>query len=175
MKDIRLEIVQESFNTKFIFNELPTTLEELESIDKINFQRPQFVCAMFIAVMKNFNNNPDETIKMVDYLKGPGEVSAYEKQFLKERMNKPYVVDSFFEGTTPENNYLVNTPYIINVLDNKHIYNTDDVKKFFMKSSGSDNERTITVKQKKSTGEWFLYDQMLLADIKAPVSEDPWY
>ena len=175
MKEIRLEIQNTSGNTRFILSDLPTTIEELESIDRSNFQKPQFVCAMFIAVMKNFNNDPEETFKMLNYLKGPVELSTYEKQFLKERMEKPYVVDSYFEGTSPENNYMVKAPYILNVMDNRYTYHTEDVAKFFMKSSGSDNERPITVRQKKSTGEWFLYDQMLLADIKAPISDDPWY
>ena len=51
---------------------------------------------------------------------------------------------------------------------------SDDMAKLYMKSNGSDNERTITVRKKVSTGEWFLYDEMLLADIRAPKSLDPW-
>lgn len=174
MNDIIIEIKKEENSKKFVLQKLPSNLDELENLDKTYFQQPEFVCAMFVAVMKNFLNDKNETYKMIDYLKGPGEVSTYEKQFLDERMRKPYIIDSYFEGATPDNDYKISYPYVINVIENKYTYISDDVAKFYMKSSGSDNIRPITVRKKISTGEWFLYDEMLLADIRAPKSLDPW-
>ena len=43
-----------------------------------------------------------------------------------------------------------------------------------LKSSGADTARTITLRNKPSTGEWFLWEQTLLAMIREPKSKDPW-
>ena len=46
------------------------------------------------------------TIEMLNFLKGPGEVSGFEKQFIKEHLgSETYKVRSYFEGATPQNSY----------------------------------------------------------------------
>lgn len=39
---------------------------------------------------------------------------------------------------------------------------------------GADNPRSITVRYRPSSGEWFLWEQAVLADIKKPIAEDAW-
>ena len=41
-------------------------------------------------------------------------------------------------------------------------------------SGGADSARQIKLRTKPSTGQWFLWEQFLLADIRKPVSADPW-
>jgi hypothetical protein len=43
-----------------------------------------------------------------------------------------------------------------------------------MKSTGADTPREIRMRHKPSTNQWFVEDQMLLADIRVPVAADPW-
>ena len=39
---------------------------------------------------------------------------------------------------------------------------------------GADSARQIRLRTKPSTGQWFLWEQFLLSDIRVPVSADPW-
>ena len=41
-------------------------------------------------------------------------------------------------------------------------------------SSGADTKRHILLRHKPSTNQWFVEDQMLLAMIRTPKSQDPW-
>ena len=41
-------------------------------------------------------------------------------------------------------------------------------------SGGADSPRQIKLRSKPSTGQWFLWEQFLLADIRQPVAADPW-
>lgn len=43
-----------------------------------------------------------------------------------------------------------------------------------IRSGGADSPRQIKLRQKPSTGQWFLWEQFLLSDIRPPVSADPW-
>ena len=44
----------------------------------------------------------------------------------------------------------------------------------YIKSGGGDNPRQVKLRTKPSTGQWFLWEQFLLSDIRQPVSADPW-
>ena len=44
----------------------------------------------------------------------------------------------------------------------------------WVKSGGGDNMRSVKLRKKPSTGQWFLNDIQCLSDIRVPASEDPW-
>ena len=44
----------------------------------------------------------------------------------------------------------------------------------YVKSGGGDNERGIKLRQKPSTGQWFLNDIQCLSDVRLPAAEDKW-
>ena len=44
----------------------------------------------------------------------------------------------------------------------------------YLRSGGADSLRPIKFRNKPSTGEWFLWEQLLLAGIREPASKDPW-
>lgn len=112
---------------------------------------------------------------MLDFLKGPEPVSPFEKQFIRDRLvGKEYKVLSFFAGTSPENGYKPSMPYTITVSENPYSYAQENWATLYVKSSGADSERPIKLRKKPSTGQWFINDIQCLADIKVPVSEDPW-
>ena len=43
-----------------------------------------------------------------------------------------------------------------------------------VESGGADSPRQIRLRTKPSTGQWFLWEQFLLSDVRVPVSADPW-
>lgn len=159
----------------FTFSSLPSNLSELQAMPEASLDSAFKTTALTIAVLCAYENNPDGCIEMLNFLKGPAEVSTYEKGFIKERLNgKFYKTFSFFEGATPENGYKPNTPYTIRVSENPYSFDEENWATLYVTSGGADNPRPIKLRKKPSTGQWFLNDIQCLADIRVPKEEDPW-
>ena len=125
--------------------------------------------------MMRYKDDPAAAISMLEFLKGPGGVSEYEKQFIKDRLSdgKEYVVRSYFAGTSPVNDYTPSMPYT--VIPEKDAASEDNGRiRVFMRSSGADSQRMIKMRLKASTGEWFIEEEMILSDIRIPRSQDAW-
>lgn len=160
---------------RFSFNSLPSNLGQLQSIPESNLDTPFKTAALTMVALCQYEKNEQATIEMLNFLKGPENVSVYEQQFIKERLkNKQYKVLSFFEGATPENGYVPNVPYTIEVTDNPYSYPDDNWATMFVKSAGADSPRQIKLRKKPSTGQWFLNEIQCLSDIRIPVAADPW-
>ena len=100
-----------------------------------------------------------------------------DKQFIADRFrDKDYVPRSYFEGATPENNYEPAQPYTLKFFENP--YSRDNFNEGYLtlhiKSGGADSARQVKLRTKPSTGQWFLWEQFLLADIRTPAAADPW-
>ena len=159
----------------FTFSELPNNLAELQTLPEASLDSAFKTTALTIAVLCAYEKNPDGCIEMLNFLKGPADVSTYEKGFIKERLSgKFYKTFSFFEGATPENGYKPNKPYVIRVSENPYSFDEENWATLYVKSGGADNSRPIKLRKKPSTGQWFLNDIQCLADIRIPVEEDPW-
>ena len=159
----------------FTFSALPSSLAELQAMPEASLDSAFKTTALTIAVLCTYEKNPDGCIEMLNFLKGPAEVSTYEKGFIKERLSgKYYKTFSFFEGATPENGYKPNTPFVIRVSENPYSFDEENWATLYVTSGGADNPRPIKLRKKPSTGQWFLNDIQCLADIRVPVAEDPW-
>lgn len=159
----------------FTFSALPNSLAQLQAMPEASLDSPFKTTALTIAVLCAYEKNPEGCIEMLNFLKGPDDVSTYEKGFIKERLNgKFYKTFSFFEGATPANSYKPNTPYVIKVSENPYSFDNENWATLYVTSGGSDNPRPIKLRKKPSTGQWFLNDIQCLADIRVPVEEDPW-
>lgn len=111
---------------------------------------------------------------MLTYLCGPRGLSEMDKQFIRDRfMDKDYVPRSYFEGALPSNDYTPSIPYTIVVHDSPYSYQNEGYMTLFVQSGGADSLRQVQVRQAKD-GKWYLWEQMLLADIRKPESENPW-
>lgn len=164
-----------SKSVKFTFNSLPTNLAELQALPEAKLDTPFKTAALTIATLCNFGNDPDTTFAMLDFLKGPGEVNDFEKQFIAERLDqKNYKPFSFFQGANPKNGYKPNTPYVITVSDNEYSYKEANWATMYVQSFGSDSHGNIKLRKKPSTGQWFVADIQCLSDIRIPESEDSW-
>jgi len=155
----------------------------ITDINEFHDYYPAMTRAIKLGLVSGPVTRPDdavtynEAIKMLEFLSGPRGVSAYEKQFIADRFrDKDYVPRSYFAGATPDNNYEPSTPYTLNIFENP--YSRDNFNEGYLtlhvNSGGADSARQIKLRTKPSTGEWFLWEQFLLADIRKPVEEDPW-
>lgn len=159
----------------FTFAAIPEDLAQLQALPEAALDSPFKTTALTVLVLCRYEQDPEGVIRMLDFLKGPGEVSPYEKQFLKERLaGKYYKPFSFFQGATPANGYVPTTPYTITVHENPYSFDNDGWAVLWLQSSGADHMRQIKLRKKPSTGQWFLSEIQCLSDIRVPVAEDPW-
>ena len=159
----------------FTFTALPECVAELQALPEASLDSAFKTTALTLAALCNYEHNPDATIEMLSFLKGPGEVSGFEKQFIKEHLgSEGYKARSFFEGATPLNGYQPNTPYKITVIENPYSFADENWATLYVQSGGADSPRPIKLRKKPSTGQWFLVEIQCLADIRVPVEEDPW-
>ena len=157
--------------------QLPVSLEQLKAMPEGSLQKPEHTAALAISALTLYPIDKDAALQMLEFLQGPKGLSPYEKQFLADRFrDKDYVPRSFFNGATPENNYEPSEPYTLTFFENP--YSRDHIAEGYLtlhiRSGGADSPRQIKLRNKPSTGQWFLWEQFLLSDIRPPVSADPW-
>lgn len=159
----------------FTFEALPKNVSELQALPEAAMDSAFKTTALTIAALCRYEENVDDAIAMLNFLKGPEDVSTYEKQFIRERMTGAmYKARSFFVGATPQNSYKPDTPYKIIVSENPYSFDNENWATLYVTSGGADNPRPIKLRKKPSTGQWFLNDIQCLSDIRVPVAEDPW-
>ena len=159
----------------FSFSALPKNTEELKVLPEAALTSPFAAVALTILALCRYEESPDDAFEMLNFLKGPEDLSTYEKQFIKERLSeKLYKPRSFFGGAVPENGYIPDVPYVISVSENPYSFDNENWATLYVKSGGADNPRPVKLRKKPSTGQWFLNEIQCLSDIRIPVSEDPW-
>lgn len=160
---------------RFTFAALPTNLAELQALPEAALDSAFKTTALTILALCRYEQNPDEAIEMLNFLKGPAEVSTYEKQFIRERLTgKMYIARSYLGGATPQNGYTPTRPYTVTVSETPYSFDEDNWATLYVTSGGADNPRPIKLRKKPSTDQWFLNDIQCLAEIRVPVEEDPW-
>ena len=159
----------------FTFPSVPTTLEQLQALPEHSLDTPFKTAALALLALCHYQNDPAAVIEMLNDLKGPDTVSVYEQQFLRDRLaGKGYKPASFFAGATVENGYTPSVPYMITVEDNPYSYPEPNYATMWVRSAGADSPRSIRLRKKPSTGQWFLLEVQCLSDIRIPAAEDPW-
>jgi len=69
-----------------------------------------------VLALCRYCSDPQMGIDMLNAIKGPQPLSAYEQQFLRNRLSgKKYVPFSYFAGATVQNNYTPTTPLTITI------------------------------------------------------------
>ena len=159
----------------FAFTSLPTSVEQLQALPEASLDSAFKTTALCIAVLCNLEKDANATWEMLDYLKGPEDVSEREKAFSKERLaGKQYKTFSFFKGATPDNGYTPATPYTITVSENPYSFDAENWATLYVTSGGADSPRPIKLRRKPSTNQWFVNDIQCLADIRIPTEQDAW-
>ncbi|MCK9350576.1 MAG: hypothetical protein M0P44_05070 [Clostridiales bacterium] len=169
------EIMTMNKTESFTFHQLPTSVAELQAMPEAALKTPFQTAALTVAVLCHYEIDPQVTIEMLNVLKGPQALSPYDIQFLRDRLSgKGYKACSFFRGATPENNYTPTEPLTITVSSGPYSFQEKGYANLLIQSSGADSPRQIKMREKPSSGEWFLWENYLLADIRTPVASDPW-
>lgn len=165
------KVVQQMESRKITFTSLPMSAAEVAPS-----QDAQQVAAYAVAALARYETSPSDAIAMLDALRGPRPLNGMDKQFLQDRFRgKSYLMRSYFKGATPENNYTPAKPYTVEVQTNAYTYQEQGYARFMIACGGADSPRPLTLRQKGSTGEWFLWEYKgLLSGIRTPVAEDPW-
>ena len=159
---------------RIVFNTLPDTFEEFVALPEAKMATPFDTAAMTVLAFCFYPENKELSLRMLDFLKGPQPLSPMDKQFIRDRfMDKDYVPRSYFDGATPENNYLPSEPYTITVSSNPYSYQNEGYATLYIKSGGADSPRSIQLRKAKD-GKWYLWEQLILADIRKPESMNPW-
>ena len=159
----------------FTFNALPQTVEQLQALPEASLDSAFKTTALTILALCRYEQSPEDAIAMLNFLKGPDDVSTYEKQFIRERLQgKAYIPRSYLGGATPQNGYQPATPYTVKVSENPYSFDNENWATLYVTSGGADNPRPIKLRKKPSTGQWFLNDIQCLSEIRVPVSDDPW-
>lgn len=154
---------------------LPKNINELLAMPGANLQDEFAVAALCVAVLCNWERDPQSTIEMLNYLRGPQPMSVMDQQFIRDRLaGKQYKTFSFFRGATVQNNYTPTMPLTIDVSTNPYTYQNENRATLHLRSAGADSLRQIALRKKPSTGQWFVTDIFLLSDIRTPAAQDPW-
>ena len=157
-----------------VFAALPETLEEMKRLPQASLSTPFDTAALTVAALAVYPKDREMSLSMLAFLKGPGTLSPYEQQFLRDRfMDKDYVPRSFFKGAVPQNDYTPDLPAVIAVSESPYSYQDKGYAKLYLKSGGADSPRAVQLRQAKD-GKWYLWEQFLLADIRKPESQNPW-
>lgn len=168
-----IENGNQSWNVSF--KELPTSLQMIRLLPEANLKEPHYTAALFIPALCIWIPNHKVALEMVNFLKGPKELTIREIQFINDRLRgKEYLPFSYFEGSSPENGYEPTKPFTISITTVPTSFDEEGYAKLYINSSGADSPRPIHLRQRPSTGEWFLWEQMILSDIRIPKEEDIW-
>ena len=163
--------------SEITLNSLPKTLDELKAMPQAALTVPEEVAALTVAALALYPENPAETEKMLDFLRGPRPLNGIDKQFIRDRFRgKEYLMRSYLVGSTPENNYTPVQPYRVTVSENTYSRTQfgDGYLTLYVACSGADSPRSLKLRNKPSTGQWFLWEQQLLTGIRIPQVADPW-
>ena len=159
-----------------IIQKIPENLQEFEVL-AAKGQQPECICALFLCALALFERDKEAGTAAMNLLRGPKPMTPYDCQFLRDRLRgNSYLPLAYFEGATPGNNYQPRVPYMLHVLADP---SPQDVEpgylRVFLTTSGADSPRRIQLRQKVSTGEWFLWEySSILSGIRIPVAEDSW-
>lgn len=157
-----------------VFAKLPDTYEEFIALPQAQLENPFDTAALTVLALCFYPEDRDLSLKMLDFLRGPRPLSAYDKSFIKDRfMDADYVPRSFFVGATPANDYTPSEPYTVKVSQNMYSYDNEGYAKLWLKSGGADSPREMTLRQTKE-GKWYLWEQMILGTIRPLESSNPW-
>ncbi|MEI3240034.1 MAG: hypothetical protein V8S32_08425 [Lachnospiraceae bacterium] len=159
-----------------IIQKIPENLQEFEVL-AAKGQQPECICALFLCALALFERDKEAGTAAMNLLRGPKPMTPYDCQFLRDRLRgKSYLPLAYFEGATPGNNYQPRVPYMLNVLADPRPQDVEPgYLRVFLTTSGADSPRPMKLRQKVSTGEWFLWEySSILSGIRIPVAEDSW-
>jgi len=166
----------QSKDKTFTFQALPLDVQDMKALPEAGLKDVYATAALSVLALTRFESDREACYRMLDFLKGPEPMNPSEKMNISDRFmdGKFYKVRSFFEGATPANSYTPSQPYKIKVSSNPYSFQNQGWAVLYVHSGGADNPRPVRLRQKPSTGQWFLVEIQYLGDIRIPAVEDKW-
>ncbi len=159
---------------KIVFSSLPSSFEEFSSLPQAALSTPFETAAMTVLAFCYYPQNKDLALQMVNYLRGPRPLSGGDISFIADRFRDgDYVPRSYFEGSTPANDYTPAEPYTIVVSESPYSYQNEGYATLYITSGGADSPRSVQMRKAKD-GKWYLWEQFILVGIRQPESANPW-
>lgn len=160
---------------KIVFADLPETMDAFKALPQAALSTPFDTAALTIVALSLYPMDKELSFQMLDYLRGPAQATGRDRQFVADRFrDKDYVPRSYFNGATPDNDYMPTTPYTITVSTNQYSYEVDGIAKLFIPSGGADSPRPVQLRKTKD-GKWYLWEfSSILSGIRQPESSNPW-
>ena len=159
---------------KIVFSSLPSTFEEFASLPQAALTTPFETAAMTVLAFCYYPQNKDLALQMVNFLRGPRPLSGGDISFIADRFrDSDYVPRSYFEGSTPANDYTPAEPYTIIVSESPYSYQNEGYATLYITSGGADSPRSVQMRKAKD-GKWYLWEQFILVGIRQPESANPW-
>lgn len=158
------------------FKKAPADYDEFAAI-ATDLTKPESICALFILALDLYTRDNDAGVAAVNLLRGPRPMNNMEIQFLRDRLrDKKYLPLAYFDGAAPENGYTPSSPLTIQLYPDPRPQDCEaGYIRIFLKTKGADSPRPIKLRQKPSTGEWFLWEySSVLTGIRIPTALDPW-
>ena len=167
-------------NKEIKLNDMPNSLEEFITLRNRIATTPEGGAAIFIIALKSFADKKDWGEKALviavdryNLIKGNVykgfDLSLSVKSFLKRTIAKqPYIPNSYFAGSSPENNYSVKAPYKLKFFTTKYTkaQSSGDKVKLMVECSGA-RPRPVVLK-KNNKGIYKAYEfSSLYVGVKA--------
>lgn len=157
-----------------VFQTLPDTYEEFIALPQAALSDPFDTAALTVLAFCFYPKDKELSLRMLDYLRGPRPLSGMDKQFIADRFrDSDYVPRSYFKGSTYKNDYIPSEPYTVSPFTNPHSQIQENMLRLWIESGGADSPRYVDVRLAKD-GKWYLWEQYILAGIRAPESSNPW-
>lgn len=159
---------------KIVFDTMPMSYEEFVSLPQAKMETPFETASLTVLAFCFYSADKNMCLKMLDFLRGPRPLSPMDKSFIADRFrDKDYVPRSYFNGATPDNDYMPIEPYTLEISENPYSYDNQGMAKLYIRSGGADSPRAIELRKAKD-GKWYLWEQYILSDIRQPESANPW-
>ena len=158
----------------FTFHKLPESLTQLQTLSEAALATPFQTAALAVCALCVYSTDKTSGEDMLNWLRGPRPLSGYDISFLNDRFREgKHVPFSYFAGAVPDNDYTPALPLTLTIEAGPYADVNPGYKKLHIRSGGADNPREIVLRQ-KGNGQWFLWEQYVLVDVRIPKSSDPW-
>lgn len=160
----------------FTFAALPESVAEMQALPEAVMDTPFKTAALTVCALCAFAADQNIGTEMLNFLRGPRPLNGQDISFIKDRFRgseRSYIIFSYFAGATPENNYTPKQPYTVTVTSDPHSYDEANYARLYVACGGADSPRPVKLR-KKADGQWCLWEQYLLTDIRQPKANDPW-
>ena len=160
----------------FSFVALPESVDALRALPEAAMDTPFKTAALTVCALCAFAADQNIGTDMLNFLRGPRPLTGQDISFIKDRFRggaRNYIIFSYFGGAKPENDYTPSRPYTVTVTSDAHSFDEQGYARLYIACGGADSPRPVKLR-KKGDGQWCLWEQYLLTDIRQPKANDPW-